>query len=310
MELFQLECFLAVVQEKGFSRAAKRLHRTQSAVSQTIAKLEEELGEVLFERSVRDGMLTDAGQVLVEYAEQLLNVRSSANQALRELRQLHLGKLCIAANEFTALCLLPILDRFVRLHPRVKVEVKRTLASDIKRSVLNQTVDAGLVSFDPKDSMLASMVIFRDTLEFIAPANHPYAGVKSVSIRELGAHYFIAHNVVSPYRTKVVEAFRRCNTPLQIAVELPTLESIKRFVAMGHGVAIIPRVSVAAELERGDLVSIPVRELRFERKVRVVYRKRASLSHAARTFLRLCQTMAKSQGELPLEEQSGTTAAD
>ena len=78
MDLGQLEVFLAVAREGKFSRAAEKLHRTQSAVSQSIHKLEEELGEVLFDRSSRDGLLTDAGRVLQEYAERLINLRDDA----------------------------------------------------------------------------------------------------------------------------------------------------------------------------------------------------------------------------------------
>src|SRR5271165_36296 len=114
MELFQLETFLAVAEEKSFSRAAARMHRTQSAVSQTISKLEEQLGERLFDRSSRDGALTDAGQLLVSYAEELLNVRSEAHDALRELRMLQQGKLLIGANEFTSRYLLPVIHLFHR----------------------------------------------------------------------------------------------------------------------------------------------------------------------------------------------------
>ena len=88
MDLYQLETLIAVAHEKGFSRAAQKLHRTQSAISQTIGKLEEELGETLFDRSSRDGSLTDAGRVLVEYAEELLNLRVEAHDALLELRLL------------------------------------------------------------------------------------------------------------------------------------------------------------------------------------------------------------------------------
>src|SRR5271163_1989351 len=109
LDLFQLETFLAVAQERSFSRAAARLHRTQPAVSQAVAKLEAELGEVLLDRSSRDGTLTDAGEVLREYAAKLLNLRSEAEGALTELRALHRGRLNLAANEYTCLYLLPLL---------------------------------------------------------------------------------------------------------------------------------------------------------------------------------------------------------
>ena len=93
MELFQLETFLAVAQEKNFSRAAQRLHRTQPAISQTVRKLEEAVGEPLFDRTSRDGSLTDAGRVLQEYAEKILNLRQETRQALSDLRSLRAGRL-------------------------------------------------------------------------------------------------------------------------------------------------------------------------------------------------------------------------
>src|ERR1700681_1723339 len=101
MELSQLEVFLAVAREHRFSRAAAKLHRTQSAVSQTIRKLEDELGERMFDPSSREGVLTDAGNVLYEYAEKLLNLRHDAHETLTELRELQKRKVVIAPNEFS-----------------------------------------------------------------------------------------------------------------------------------------------------------------------------------------------------------------
>src|SRR5882672_7682811 len=205
-----METFLAVAEERSFSRAAARLHRTQPAVSQAIAKLESELGEVLFERSSRDGTLTDAGEVLREYAAKLLNLRNEAAGALTELRELHRGRLNLAANEYTCLYLLPLLDEIRRQNPRIKLAVQRTLASRISDEVLM----------------------------------HPLAGQGKVSIRQLGAQNFIAHNIPSPERQKVIHTFKRHKTPLQMGVELPSLEAIKRFVEMGNGVALVPGLTV------------------------------------------------------------------
>src|SRR5258708_4670978 len=99
MDLFQLETFLAVAREKTFSGAALRLHRTQPAISQTVRNLERSIGEPLFDRSSRNGSLTDAGRVLQEYAEKLLNLRQETHQALSDLRSVRAGRLSIAANE-------------------------------------------------------------------------------------------------------------------------------------------------------------------------------------------------------------------
>lgn len=297
VELVQLETFLAVAEERSFSRAAARLHRTQPAVSQAIAKLEGELGEVLFERSSRDGTLTDAGEVLREYAAKLLNLRGEAEGALTELRSLHRGRLNLAANEYTCLYLLPLLDEFRRQHPRIKLAVQRALASRIPDEVLMHSVEIGVLSFKPEDAQVRSVVVYRDELAFVVNPRHPLAGAGKVSIRQLGAQNFIAHNIPSPQRQKVIQTFKRHKTPLQMGVELPSLEAIKRFVEMGNGVALVPGLTVRTELETGSLVKVHVPELQMERKLRLVYRRQASLSHTALAFLKVVEAYAALHGD-------------
>jgi len=292
MDLYQLEAFVAVAEERSFSRAALRLHRTQSAVSQTIGKLEETVGEKVFERSSRDGTLTAAGKVLLEYAEELLNLRERAHEAISELRSLHEGKLTVAANEFTSLCLLPILNQYHRMHPSIKIQVQRTLSGDVSRQILMHQVEFGVLSFKPEDEQLSSTIFYRDDLVFVVYPGHPLAAAEKVSILDLGAESFVAHNVASPLRNKVIEAFRKSSTKLHLDVEMPTLTSIKEFVRMGNGVALVPRMSVEGELQRGDLVAMAVEDLKLERTLRLVTRKGATLSHAGVAFVNVCRSMA------------------
>lgn len=292
-----METFLAVAEERSFSRAAARLHRTQPAVSQAIAKLEAELGEVLFDRSSRDGTLTDAGEVLREYAAKLLNLRGDAEEALSELRALHRGRLNVAANEYTCLYLLPLLDEFRRQNPRIKLAVQRTLASRISDEVLMHSVEFGVVSFRPDDTQVKSIVVYRDDLAFVVNPRHPLASSGKVSIRQLGTQNFIAHNVPSPQRQKVIQTFKRHKTPLQMGVELPSLEAIKRFVEMGNGVALVPGLTVRPELKSGALVQVQIAELQIERKLRLVYRRQANLSHAALSFLKVVEAYAAQHGD-------------
>jgi DNA-binding transcriptional LysR family regulator len=296
MDISQLEVFLAVAREGGFSRAAEKLYRTQSAVSQAVRKLETEIGESLFDRSSRDGLLTDAGRVLQEYAERLLNLRENAREALTELRELQKGKLVVGANEFTALYLLRVLAEFRRLHPAIRIVVQRSLGSQIPDDVRRHNCEFGVLTYDPQDEDLASAVVYSDELIFVVPPQHPLARESSVSIRQLGAESFVAHIVSSPYREKVIQAFNKYKTPLHMGVELPTLQAIKRFVAMGNGVAFLPEISVEDEIARGELVRIPVQELRVHRKLRLIYRKSAALSHAGRAFLKIAESVANTQG--------------
>ena len=296
MELNQLETFLAVAEERSFSRAAQRLRRTQPAVSQVIRKLEEAVGETLFDRAARDGSLTAAGELLRDYALRLLALRREASGALDELRSLERGHLQLAANEYTCMYLLPAIDAFRREFPSVPVTVQRMLASRIPEELSRRTFELGVISFRPDPAQIRTIAVYGDSLDFIVSPRHKLAHAQRVSIKDLGNENFIAHNVASPLRRRVIEAFQRYRTPLHMGIELPTIEAIKRFVAMGNGVALVPHLSVAEELDRGDLVRVPVAELDVKRVLRLAHRRQATLSYAARAFLATLRNLAKLHG--------------
>jgi DNA-binding transcriptional LysR family regulator len=296
MELSQLETFLAVAEERSFSRAAVRLHRTQPAVSQVIRKLEASVGETLFDRAARDGSLTAAGTLLRDYALRLLALRREASSALDELKSLERGHLQLAANEYTCMYLLPAIDAFRREYPHIDVTVQRMLASRIPEELSRRTFELGVISFRPDPAQIRTIAVYGDSLDFIVSPSHPLAKAERVSIRDLGNETFIAHNVASPLRRRVIEAFQRHRTPLNMSIELPTIEAIKRFVAMGNGVALVPHLTVARELEIGDLVRIPVDELEVRRVLRLASRRQATLSYAAKAFLGTLKDLADKQG--------------
>ncbi|HEY3104391.1 MAG TPA: LysR family transcriptional regulator [Pyrinomonadaceae bacterium] len=289
MDISQLEVFLSVAQEKSFSRAARALHRTQPAVSQAVRRLEGELGEPLFDRSSKDGTLTAAGKVLFDFAQQMLNLRHHAHTAIRELRDLHRGKLTLSANEYTVMGLLPLIPIFRARHPHIKIEVKRSLASRIPSEILGRDAEIGVVTFKPSDASISSIPVTTDELALIVAPDHPLAGREIISVKELGAETFIAHNVPSPYRERVIKTFEKHRTPLNISMEMPTLEAIKRMVEDRMGVALVPRLTAQTEIARGLLVGLTVKEMRLERKLHLIYRKGASLSHAAKAFLRVAR---------------------
>ena len=153
-----------------------------------------------------------------------------------------------------------------------------------------------MISFQPDPVQFRTIAVYADSLAFIVSPHHPLAGAERVSISDLGEELFVAHNVTSPLRQKVIETFQRYRTPLNMAIELPTIEAIKRFVAMGNGVALVPHLTVARELEIGELVRIPVDELEMRRVLRLVHRRQATLSYAARAFLRTVRALAQEQG--------------
>lgn len=293
MDINQLEVLSVVAREKSFSRAAEVLDRTQPAVSQAIRRLEQEVGEKLFDRSSKDGTLTLAGEILVDYAKQMLNLRQTAHDAIKEMRDLQHGKVTISANEHTVFYLLPVIEEFRRQHPLIKIEVRRGVASRIPKEVMAREVELGVISFKPNDNSVVSISVLSDELALIVSHEHSLANKTSVSIKELSAENFIAHNAPSPYRQKVIESFEKHNTKLNISIELPSLEAIKRLVEKGVGVALVPKLTAQNEIEGGRLKALSVKEMKLERKLNIIYRRNSVLSHAAKVFLKLAKEMSR-----------------
>ncbi len=287
MELFPLKVFLTVATERSFSRAAEKLGRTQPAVSLAVQRLENDLGEKLIDRSVKNLLLTDAGRIVLEYARRFENLERELDTALRELRDHAAGRLIIGANESTSLYLLQHIERYRRRYPKVKVEVRRSLSSKIPAQLLDGDLELGVISYDPQEKNLVAQVIYTDHLAFVVSPKHRLARRQSVSITELGMETFVAHNVVSPYREVVLREFRRYQVPLNMDLEMPTVETIKKMVQRNEGVAFVPRMCVEQELAQGLLCEVKVEELHVERKIRLVYPARRTLSHAATAFLEL-----------------------
>lgn len=288
MDLAQLEIFLSVAEEKSFSRAAEKMLRTQPALSIAIKRLEEELGETLFDRSSKSGTLTEAGHILLSYAQRMINLRDEARDSIAELRGMYRGRLTIGANESTSLYLLPeLLLDYRKLYPNIKIEVFRNVSERIPTEVLERNLDFGFLSYDPKNPQLQSIELNRDELVLVVPPGHRFVGRRQVTVKELGDEQFVAHNVKTPARTRIFELFARHDTPLNICIELATLETIKAFVELEAGIAILPRLAVRDELIAGRLVEVPVKGMKIDKVLRLIFRRENTLSHAAKCFLDL-----------------------
>jgi DNA-binding transcriptional LysR family regulator len=285
MELHTLQVFLTVATERSFSRAAEKMFRTQPAISLALQRLELELGEKLIDRTGKDLILTDAGRTVLDYARRFQSLRLELDNSLAELRDNSAGRLAIGANESTTLYLLQHIQRYRELYPKIKVQVRRSLSSKIPDELIDGNLELGVISFDPDDERIKSKVIYTDALAFVVSPQHRLAHKKAVSIADLGSELFIAHNVVSPYRDVVLREFQSHKTPLNMSVEMPTIEAIRKLVQSNMGVAFLPRMCVEQEIEQKMLYEVRVKELHVERKIRLVYPARRALSHAARAFL-------------------------
>lgn len=287
MDTSLLRMLETIAEEGSFSRAGQKLLRTQPAISLALKRLETNLGVQLIDRSSKTLILTDAGNLVLDYAKRFDGLERQLRRALTELRDLNAGKLTIGANESTSLYLLKHLEAFRQRYSGIEVELRRSLSSKIPDAVLDGAIEFGAISYDPRDPRLTVFELYNDRLTFVVSPSHRLARRRKVSIRELGAETFIAHNVVSPYRARVIEAFRTHQVLLNMAVEMPTIETIRRLVQRNLGVAFLPKMCVEQEIKNGALKEVLVKELAMERKIRLVYPAKRKLSQAAEAFLKL-----------------------
>ena len=285
MDLAALQGFQMVANERSYSRAAEKLFRTQPAISISMRKLEEWVGQPLFVPGSGAKTLTDAGVLLLEYSNRMLNLREEIRKGLHELRGLERGQVSVGVNESSIHALLPALDKYRDAYPGIHISVHRVFSRDVPRELLNHQLDIGVITYLPEERELTAVEFYRDSLVLIVWPGHRLAKKREVEIEALGEETFVAHIVESPYRQRVVQLFAKHRVPLRMDVELPTIESIKRFVELKKGVAIVPRMCVQEEVERGDLRELGIRQMRMERRLYLVYRQDRPLPAAAQALV-------------------------
>jgi DNA-binding transcriptional LysR family regulator len=288
MDLSALRVFLTVAQERSFSRAAAKVHRTQPAVSQAVRRLELELGEQLFDRSSKTGTLTEAGRMLQNYGQRLVRLAEETESAVRELRDLRRGRVLIGANEAAVHTLLPLIARFRQRYRDIAIDVRRVPARQIAIEVQQGSLDFGTLTFHPAEEGLLVVPVGTDELVLLVPPSHELAGRRQVQMEEVAKEPVVAHNDPSPARERVLRLFESKHVPLQMVISLPSLDGIKRAVEMRLGVALLPRRCAITEIANRRLVAVPVVGVSRKRQVMIVCRK-AHRSHASEAFLGVAQ---------------------
>ncbi|MEQ1869585.1 MAG: LysR family transcriptional regulator [Vicinamibacterales bacterium] len=283
-----LRTFLAVAEERSFSRAAAKVHRTQPAVSQAVKRLEDDLGEQLFDRSSKSGTLTDAGRVLQNYGQRLVRLAEEAESAMRELRDLRRGRVLIGANEAAIHTLLPLMARFRTKVPDIAIDVRRVPARQIAVEVQQGSLDFGALTFRPAEEGLLEVSVGSDELVLLMAPTHPLASRKQLTMEDVGGEALVAHNDPSPARERVLRLFEEKHIPLNMMISLPSLDGIKRAVELKLGVALLPKRCAVTEIAAGRIVAVPVAGISRKRQLTLVCRK-SHRSHAANAFLAVAQ---------------------
>ncbi|MDF9435119.1 LysR substrate-binding domain-containing protein [Chromohalobacter israelensis] len=284
----QLQVFVAVIRGGAVNAAARQLRLSQSATSQALADLERQLGVVLFERLGRRLELNDAGRRLLPYAEKVLNGLDELVDAAREPDGELRGTLHVAASATIGTYLLPMLaGRFIEQHPAVDLQLRLRNTEDVMRDIQRFDADLGLIEGQCSESRLVSELWCQDEMVVVAAPQHPLAARDGLGVEELQAAQWILREPGSGTRAIFEAAIHPHVERIRVRMELDQHEAIKQAVRAGFGLGCLSRLSVAGELERGELVALRS-PLQLTRSFSLVWhpeRYRSPLWQAFKVFL-------------------------
>ncbi|HXY14119.1 MAG TPA: LysR family transcriptional regulator [Terriglobales bacterium] len=285
MDFDQLETFLEVARLSSFSRAAEKRFRTQPAISSQIRSLEEEVGAKLLDRSGGKVSITASGKLFLKFAEDILEARKMMLTAVAENERIPKGEIVVGANEGTCLHILPeVFADFKKRYPDVNISITRSDYAKILESVIDNSVDFGVVSLPVQDPRLTVVLIHRDELVVIVPPKHPLAKLKSVTIGEAAGFPLIVPKA-GHTRDALENLFYERKLKPRYTMELDSSELLKRFVAADAGVGFIARSNVLEDVRANALVAIPISDATIRRDLALVFRKDKALSRAALAFI-------------------------
>jgi DNA-binding transcriptional LysR family regulator len=274
MNLNHLAVFHAVAQTGSMTRGAERLDVSQPAVSKQVRELERALGVHLFDRIGRRVHLSQAGELLADYARRLFALAHEAEGAMADVRAVGRGRLVIGASTTVGTYLLPgVVAAFWRRHPGVELLVEIGNTEQVHRRLAGHELDLGLTEGLIEEEELDAEVFHQDELVMIAAPGHRLAGQPRVPLSAVREEPFILREPGSGTRAVEERALARLKLPARVVMALSSTEAIKRVVAEGVGLAIVSRLSVRAECAAGTLAVLPVAGPRIERALHLVRRK-------------------------------------
>src|SRR3954468_9013699 len=256
MQLAQIQGFLEVVRRGNVSGAAVSLRITQPALTARLQALEQELGQPLFVRGRRGVQLTDAGQAFLPYAEQAVAALASGMAEVAEVSAGGGGELALAVAPQVSTYVLPhLLTRFAHDHPGVRLVVRTAHSEEIVELVVRREVHAGL-GRQVRHPLLSYTPIYDDVLVLVTRPDSPLALADSAWRTALADTPLILFDRASSYYELTSALLREAGVRPRGVIELDNVEAAKRMVAGGLGVALLPRTSVAEDVEAGELVAV------------------------------------------------------
>lgn len=292
----QLQTFLVVAGERGFSRAARRLSRTQSAVSQSVARLEQTLGERLFVRDGRVTHLTPAGRILEEHARRVLEEMDRARAHLAAQHELREGSLVVGTSDTLACYFLPpVFAAFRARYPGVELRLDNRPSPATARRVAERDVDVGVVTLPLPAGLGAGGRPLSERLELedlapqrdvvICPAGHPLAKRRRLRLATLAAEPLVLLDGGTASRAFLDAELTQARLAPRVVMEMSSVEVVKRLVELGFGLSVVPEMAVLREVAAGSLAALRLESAAPQRRIGLCTARSGPLAPAAAAFV-------------------------
>lgn len=291
MDIRELRTFIAVAEAGSFTRAGGRLQISQSAVSQQIRLLEESLGTPLFTRRAREVSLTQAGNVLLPYARQIVAKLEEARAVVSDYESLGRGRIVIGAGGAVCHHLLPeLLKEFAQRFAKVEIQVISGFSNETLQRTIEGGVDLGIVVLPLQHTAVVSAELGRDELVAIARPGHRWTGLARVRARDFVDEPLVVYERNS-HTFRIIERFLLEEGVFpRFAMEISDLEAVKRMVEAGLGVAVMAAWMIREEIFRGSLIARPLGARGLHRAWGVLHRASEALTASQKGFLSICRT--------------------
>ncbi len=282
--------FRDIAQFRSVSRGASQSGISQSAASQHIHELEKKLGISLLDRATRPLNLTPAGKLYFELCRDVLRREEEFKAALDELKAHVEGDVRVVSIYSVGLSEMSRLqEEFSRRFPNARLQVDYLRPQKIYEALLADQADLGLVSYAVATKELAVIAWREEEMSVAAPPSHALAGKAVLRPADLNGYDFIGFDEDLSIRRELDRFFREQGIEMRMTMQFDNIQMIKEAVALGSGISILPARTMAAEIEQGRLVAIPLHAPELVRPVGIVHRKRKKFNRAAQSFLELLQ---------------------
>jgi DNA-binding transcriptional LysR family regulator len=286
MHLETLQVFCDLVESGSFSAAASQNYITQSAVSQQVRALEARFDQPLIERTRGHVQPTPAGQLLYDASKDITGRYREVREHMQSVGTVVSGSVRVATVHSVGLYeLSEPLKRFVKAYPHVNVHLEYSRSSRVFEDVLSGRIDLGIVAYPTRRSQIAIIPFREDRLVLICAPDHAFARRRSVSLKDLDGQAFVGYERDLPTRRAIDRVLRRKGVTVRYVMELDNVETIKRVVEVGVGLALVPQPSVKQEVRTRTLCALQTTDQRLLRPLGIVHRQGRQFAPAVEHFI-------------------------